>query len=177
METHLGTNPIPLFVLLPIWVVAAASIVWTILKTQVKLWRRLALAGGGLLALFGFAVLLVGFYYKISPTFANTFRFYVYSALAPNKRDPFNNQNSNQSVIMMRSVGYSHGELRLQYNPNPDYPTIVYLFTPGKIITADLKNDTLTVPTKESGSMPRILHSSLWWALTQSINNEVSSVE
>ena len=177
MESRLGLNPTLLSILLPILIIAALAIIWLIAKARLSLWRRIAFVAGGLFALFGFAVAFLIVYYQISPIFADTFRFYAYSALAP-AGDPFQkSENGYQTVIMMREVSHQDGRVSLLYHPNPEWPTIVYLFTPGKFITADLKNDTLTIPAVETGSLPMVIPTSLWWALTRNIHSQVSSVD
>lgn len=177
MEAQLTTNPIPLFILLPILIIVAVGTGWLIVKTRINLWKRLVLAVGGIFALFGFAILLFVVYYHVSHTFAGTFKFYAYSALAPDG-DPFEKSNvDSQPVIMMRDVASSDGAVRLLYHPNPESPIIVYLFTQGKYITADLQDDALTIPDTKPGSLPRVINTSLWWALTKNIYNETSSVE
>lgn len=176
METHLVTNWIPLGVLLPILIIVSAGIVWLIAKANVVLWKRATLSVGGFFAIFGFAIALFIVYYHISTVFSDTFKFYAYSTFAP-AGDPFEKLNSNQRVVMMREVANNDGEVSLLYHPNPEVATVVYLFTPGKYITADLKDDVLTIPEVDADDLPRVINTSLWWALTKNIYNVVSSVK
>lgn len=167
MGTQFGTNIITWYVIFPILLIVASCVIWFVVKLRVTLWKRVAFAVGSLFALIGFAVVVLGVYYQASTTFASSLKFYTYSTFAPDKRDPFETHSSDQPVLMMRDVGYSNGEVRLLHHPNPEVATIVYLFTPGKFITADLKNDVLTIPEVQIGNSPRIEHTSLWWALTK----------
>jgi hypothetical protein len=167
MESQLGTNMMTWYVIFPILVIAAAAIVWFVVKMQVAPCKRVAIVAISLFAFIGFAVVVLGVYYQINKPFAGSFKFYAYSTLAPDQRDPFTEHNTEQSVLMMRAVGYGDGEVRTLYHQNPDYPTLVYLFVPGKFITADLLNDVLTIPEVDADSFPRVEHTSLWWALTK----------
>ena len=127
--------------------------------------------------LFGFAIILVGFYYHLSPTFASTFRFYAYTALAP-KDDPFQvSEGDYRPILMLRDVTKKNGEVSLLYHPNPDYPTLVSIFTQGKFIEANLYNDILSIPNTEAGSLPRVTKTSLWWALTKDLGSQISTAD
>lgn len=176
MEAELGNNLIPLLGLLPVWVIVAAVIGWMVLKMGTSLWRRVMLVGGGVLALLGLAVLLVGVYYQVSPEFADTFKFYAYSALAPGG-DPFKDTGNTQTVLIAAEVQVADGSVQLYRHPDPESPTIVTVFVPNRFIGVDLKGDTLTIPATEAGSLPRSIDTSLWWALTKNINSVVSEVE
>ena len=169
MGSQWGTNATTLYVILPILLLAVAAIILLVVRVQVTPWKRVAIAAGSIFAFIGFMVVVLGVYYRVNSTFASSFKFYAYSALAPDRRDPFVEHASDQSILMLRGVGYSDGEVRLLYHPNPDYPTLVYLFTPGKFITADLKNDVLTIPEVTNGNSSRVEHTSLWWALTKNL--------
>lgn len=177
MEAELGKNWIPLLVLLPIVIIVAVLIVWFISRTQISRWMRVVLGVGGFFALFGFTVALLAVYYQLSSTFAGTFRFYAYSAFAP-EGDPFAMQGEGyQSALMLRGVANTNGEITLLNHLNSEFPTIVYVFTPGKFITADLQDDVLTIPATEPGALPRVIATSLWWALTKDLSSEVSAVD
>jgi hypothetical protein len=177
MESQFGANITTWYVIFPILAIAAAAIFWFVVKIKVTPWKRVAMAVVSIFAFIGFAVVMLGVYYHVNKQFAGSFKFYAYSAFAPDQRDPFAEHNTAQSVLMMREVGYSDGEVRMLYHPNPDYPTLVYLFVPGKFITADLKDNVLTIPEVDADSSPRVEPTSLWWALTKNLYSLVSSVK
>ncbi len=177
MDTHLGTNSIPMFVLLPILLIIAVGMGWMIVRAHVALWKRIALIVGGLFALFGMAVFMVTVYYKVSPNFASTFRFYAYTALAP-AGDPFQTPNKDyRQALILREVVNKDGVISFLNPPNPSYPAMVAIFAPGKYIEADLTGDTLTIPPPPQDSLGRVTKTSLWWALTKDLTNIVSNVQ
>lgn len=176
MDPYLATNTVFLYVLLPVFVIVAVLIGWLVVKAQVKPWRKTLLALGGLFAIVGFAVVTLCVYFHSSTSFANTFRYYAYSALAP-AGDPFEKPNVSQSTLALLGVANQNGSVHLQRLPNPDYPIIITLFTPGKFTEADLMGDVLTIPTREAGSLPRVTQTSLWWALTKNLQSVVYSAQ
>jgi hypothetical protein len=174
MEPQLGNNTFFLYVLLPIFVLTIAGMVWFIVKTQTTVWKKVALSVGGLFALVGFISTILCVYYKTSPTFAGTFRFYAYSALAP-AGDPFQTPNNNyRQALVLREVVNKDGIISFLKHPNPNYPSYVYLFAPGKFTYTELRDDMLTVP---AAPQPNTTHTSLWWALTKDLSKDVYSVE
>lgn len=177
MEAELGMNWVPLFVLFPIVIIAIVVITWFVAKAHVTAWKRVILSIGGIFSIFGFVVTLFVLYYQLSPTFAGTFRFYAYTVFAP-EGDPFEMQEEGyQPALMLRGVANTGGEVTLLNHPDPEFPTIVYLFTPGKFITTDLQDDVLSIPITQPGSLPRVISTSLWWALSKDIFSEVSSAQ
>lgn len=170
MEPHLGTNWIPLVVLLPLALIVAIGIGWLIAKTKVEKWKRVTFGIVGIFAVFGFAITIVTIYYNISSQFAGTFNFYAYSALAPGK-DPFQDTtNETEPVLMIRDVWAKGRTGELVKFPNPDGELVTYLFVPGKFIEARLKDNTLNIPKTEKGGLPAITKTSLWWALSKDLH-------
>ncbi|MEK7570249.1 MAG: hypothetical protein AAB515_02310 [Patescibacteria group bacterium] len=174
MDPNLGTNTFFLYVLLPIFILAFAGVVWMIVKVRVTAWKKTGLAIAGLFALLGFYGATLCVYYKASPTFAGTFRFYAYSALAP-ASDPFQTPNNDyRQALFLREVVNKDGAINFLKHPNPDYPAYVYLFAPGKFTYAELQDDTLTIP---AAPLPSTTKTSLWWALTKDLSKYVDRVE
>lgn len=170
MEPQLGTNLIPLLVLLPLTLIVAIGIGWLIAKTKVERWKRISFSIVGVFAVFGFAVAIVTIYFNMSSQFADTFNYYAYSALAPGN-DPFQDTtNEAEPVLMIRDVWTGDKAGELVSVPNPDLASIVYLFVPGKYITANLQNEKLTIPELPEGSEPPVTETSLWWALSKNIH-------
>lgn len=177
MEPHLGANWIPLLVLLPLTLIVAIGIGWLIAKTKIEKWKRVTFSVVGIFAVFGFAVTIVTVYYNMSWQFANTFNYYAYSALAPGN-DPFQDTtNEAEPVLMIQDVWTGDKAGEIINNPSPDFASIVYLFVPGKYITAHLQDEKLTIPDVPEGSMPAVAETSLWWALSKNIHKEVYSVQ
>jgi len=166
MESQLGINTTTYYVILPLLVIVVAAIIWFVAKMKATVWKRVTLSVVGLFAFVGFSVITLCIYYQVNDSFAGTFKFYAYSALAPDERDPFTDHSDSQSILMMRAVGYSDGEVRMQYHPNPYAPTITYLFVPGKLITANLQDDVLTYFVNKKKAVE---NTSFWWALTKDI--------
>ncbi|MEK7631870.1 MAG: hypothetical protein AAB445_03320 [Patescibacteria group bacterium] len=174
MDPQLGTNTFFLYVLLPIFILALAGVVWMVVKMHATAWKKLGFAIAGLFALLGFYGAVLCVYYKASHTFAGTFQFYAYSALAP-AGDAFQTPNNNyQQVMVMREVKNKDGVISFLKHPNPDYPAYVYLFAPGKFTYVEVKDDTLTVP---AAPLPSTTRTSLWWALTKDLSKLVASAE
>jgi heme A synthase len=176
MDAHLATNTTFLYVLLPVFVFVAALIGWLVVRAKVKYWQKTLLALGSVFAFVGFAVIALCVYFYSSTSFANTFRYYAYTALAP-VSDPFKKPNASQTTLALLGVANQNGNVQLQRHPNPGYPLIVTLFTPGKFTEADLMGDVLTIPAREAGSLPRVTHTSLWWALTKNLQSVVYSAQ
>lgn len=178
MEPHVGTNWIPLLVLLPIILIVAIGIGWLVAKTKVEKWKRISFGVVGIFAVFGFAVAIITVYYNMSWQFANTFNFYAYSALAPGN-NPFQDTiNEAEPVLMIRDVWTGDRAGEFANVPNPDFASIVYVFVPGKYITANyFQNEKLTIPEVPAGSMPAVTETSLWWAFFRNIHEAVYSVE
>lgn len=173
MEPQLGTNTFFLYVLLPLFALALAGVVWFVVRAHVTAWKKIGLAIGGLFALLGFYGAALSTYYKTSPTFAGTFRFYAYSALAPTA-DPFQTPNKEyRQALLLREVVNKDGVISFLKHPNPDYPSYATLFAPGKFTYTELQGDTLTIPT----GTPSTTRTSLWWALTKDLSKLVESVE
>jgi len=170
MEPQLGTNWMPLLVLLPLTLIVAVGIGWLIAKLKVEKWEKMTLGVAGLFAVFGFAVAIVTVYYNMSWQFANTFNYYAYSGLAPGN-DPFTDtENEAEPVLMIRDVFTGDKAGEFANVPNPDFASIVYLFVPGKYITANyFQDEKLIIPKLPEGSEPPITETSLWWALTKNI--------
>ncbi|MFA6098046.1 MAG: hypothetical protein WCV50_04575 [Patescibacteria group bacterium] len=171
MESQFGTNTTTFYIILPILVIAAVAIVWFVLKLKMTPWQRVAITVGSLFAFLGFAVVVLGVYYQVNEPFASSFKFYAFTAFAPDQRDPFTEHSETQSVLMMRTVGFSDGEVRTQYHPNPYAPTITYLFVPGKFITANLQDNVLTYFINKEEAVE---NTSLWWALTKDMQTMTS---
>lgn len=177
MSTYLGTNTFFLSVLLPVFILALVGIVWLVVRAHVTPWKKIGLAIGGLFALLGFYGAVLCVYYKTNANFAGTFRFYAYSALAP-AGNPFETPNNDyRQALVLREVVNKDGVISFLKHPNPNYPTTVAVFAPGKFIEADLNNDTLTVPPPPQDSTGVVTHTSLWWALTKNLSNLISRVE
>ncbi len=175
MTAQLGTNYLPLAVGLPILALAAIGIGWMIKKNIAATWKRIVMAVVGIFALFGLAAVLLIASFHANISFADTFRIYAYTALAPSG-DPFQFAREEfHPVLMMRDVANVDGTVTQISHPNPDYPTLIAIFAPGKYIEADMKDDAFTIPSIEAGSLPRVIKTSLWWALTSNIHNLVSS--
>lgn len=156
------------YVIFPILLIAAAGITWFIFKLNASRWRRVGATAIGVFAFIGFSVVVLGVYFQTNKTFASSFRFYGYSALA--EADPFNTENGELSPTLMRwGVRNEDGAYKLYYHPNPEAPTESLIFAPGKYIMAQLKDDVLTIPKDIPNSEPRITHTSLWWALTKDL--------
>lgn len=177
MNTYLGTNTFFLYILLPIFILALAGVAWLVMRVRVTAWKKVGLTVCGLFALLGFYGTVLCIYYKTSPTFAGTFRFYAYSALAP-AADPFETPNNDyRQALVLREVVNKNGVISFLKHPNPDYPTIVTVFAPGKFIEADLNGDTLIIPTPPQDSLGVVTKTSLWWAMTKDLTNIVSNVQ
>ncbi len=175
METHLGTNLITWLVVFPILVIAAAGLVWHLLKTNWSSAKKIIMIAVGFFAYIGFSVIVLCVYYHLSPSFATTFRFYTYSTMAP-KADPFLKSDGYAgNVLMMREVFKNDGRITLLTHPNLESPIEVSIFTPGRYIQGQLLNDVLTIPQDSEGSLPRIMKTSLWWALTKNLYTVVGS--
>lgn len=176
METHLGTNLITWIVIFPILTIAVVGLVWYILKTNGPPAKKMAMIAVGFFAFVGFSVIVLCIYYHSSPSFATTFRFYAYSTLAP-KADPFLQSNGHAGdVLIMREVRNEDGRITLINHPNPESPIEISIFTPGKYIQGQLLNDVLTIPQDTNDSLPRIMKTSLWWALTKNIYSITGTV-
>jgi hypothetical protein len=171
MNAEFGMNWIPLAVLLPLTLIVAIGIGWLIAKLKIEKWKRITFGVVGVFAVFGFAVAIVTVYYNMSWQFANTFNYYAYSALAPGN-DPFvETENEAEPVLMIRDVWTGDRVGEFANVPNPDFASIVYLFVPGKYITANyFQDEKLTIPEIPAGSMPAVTETSLWWALSKNIH-------
>jgi hypothetical protein len=169
METHLGTNLVTWLAIFPVLIIVAVGIIWYLLKARGSPVKRIALIAGGIFAFIGFTVILLGVYYHLNPTFAIAFQFYTYSNLAP-KADPFLQSDGYAgNILMMREVLNNDGRITLLSHPNQESPIEVSIFTPGRYIQGQLLNDVLTIPQDSEGSLPRVMKTSLWWALTKDL--------
>lgn len=175
MESHLGTNWIPLAVLFPIVLLTVIGMGWLIAKLQIEKWKRITLGIVGFFAAFGFTVLLLTVYYHSSTEFSDTFRFYAYTALAP-EGNPFDGASGNyQPLVMMRDVSAKNGDVEILTSPNPESGTFLYAFVPGKYMYVSLQDNILTIPDFGEGSEPPVIETSLWWALSKNIHELVAS--
>ncbi len=157
------------FIIFPILIIVAAGIIWFVVKTRATPLKRTGLAVGALFTFVGFAVVLFSIYYQFDKVFATSFQFYSYAALAP-KGDPFlEHDGYTGRILMVRDVLHKDGQVVILNHPNPDYPTEVALYTPGKYIQAQVKDNIVTIPADTSTSLPRVIRTSLWWALTKDI--------
>ncbi len=175
MDTHLGVYILPFVIVLAGVVAVGVGCTWVIIKTAGNLWKRLVLGVGGVLAMLGVATVLIMAMFHFNPSFADTFRIYAYTKLAMSK-DPFLFADQEfHPVLMMRDVANKDGKITQISHPNPNYPTLVAMFASGKYIEADMIDDVFTIPRTPAGSLPRVIDTSLWWALTTNIHNLVSS--
>ncbi len=165
-----GTNTTTYYIILPLIAIVAALIIWFVARTKVSAGKKLALCALGIFAFVGFSVLTLCVYYHVNDHFAATFKYYAYSALAPDSRSPFDGEDHDQSVLMIRVVRTENGEVSVLEHPNPYAPTLVELFLSGKFVTADMFNNVLTLPDDD---LDREVPTSLWWALTKDIYVQV----
>jgi hypothetical protein len=164
MVDYFATNMLTWYVIFPILLLAAATIVLLVIKAKLSPWKRVGMATGGLFAFIGFSFVVLTMYYLTSTVFASSFRFYAYTVFA--ESDPFQTENGKLSSSLMRwGVQNQNGTYKLFYHPNPNAPTVSLIFAPGEFIEAQLKDGVLTIPETSPGSTPRITKTSLWWAL------------
>lgn len=174
MNTYLATYLTPAIVLVSSCVIVAIVIGWVLVRSTLSNTKRILLLGSGLLAIVGCAAIVTCVLFRTNPSFADTFRIYGYTKLAP-AGDPFTfSEGEFHPTLTMRDVVKINGEVRFGTHPNPDYPTLVALFAPGKYIEADMIDNVLTIPATPDGSLPRVINTSLWWAFTKNIRNVVS---
>ncbi len=170
METALGTNLITWLVIFPILAIVAVVIIWSIAKMGGAFKKKIAMIVAGLFAFAGFALVLIGIYFRLNPTFANTFRFYAYSALAPND-NPFQVSKGNYTPIVMRTEVYNdNGQIKFLSQLRPDIPSYITVFTSGRYINTKVNSGVLTVSPDLPGSERQTTKTSLWWALTKDLS-------
>ncbi len=170
MGAQLGSNIVTWFVIFPLLIIIAVGIVWFIVKLQATPWKRTGIAVASLFAFVGFAAVLLGLYYHVNSTFAESFKFYGYSALAP-KGNPFQESDGYTGrILMTREVLKKDRQVNLLNHPNPASPTEVSMFTPGQYIQAQIQDAIVAIPTDTSASLPRVIKTSLWWALTKDLS-------
>ncbi len=168
MNEQIGTNMVTWFVILPILVIAAAVIVWLVIKTHVTPWKRTGLAVAGLFAFIGFAFVLLGVYYNTSETFAGSFKFYAYSALAP-QQEPFDIAEGGYGSVLATFEAYKeNGALKVLRVPKSSAKYGAYIFSPGKWTVVDISDDVITLQ-EDANSQPNITQTSFWWALTKNL--------
>lgn len=169
MDPQPSTNMVTWFIIVPIFLITAGLIIWSIMNTQASPWKRFGLAGTGLLAWIGFTVMLLGVYYRVNEAFAGSFRFYAYSALAP-AEDPFRIEEGEYGPILIQHDVYKkNGQLRILQSPASDVDYSGYVFAPGKYSFMNIKDQTLMIPSDVSGSESNTTKTSLWWALTKDL--------
>jgi len=169
MESHIGTNLVTWLVIFPVMVVVAGGIIWYIVRIKGALVKRVTMIVGGFFAFIGFSVILLGVYYHLNPAFAGGFRFYAYSALAPDG-NPFQiSEGGYGPVLLMNEVYTKDGQTKLLSSFRPDLPKYVYVFTSGKYIYTKIDDDVLTIQPDVAGSESNITKTSLWWALTKDL--------
>jgi len=176
MDLQFGSNTTTYYVILPLLIILAALIIWLVVKIKVSVGKKVALSFMGLLAFLGFAMITLWVYYLVDDSFAGTFKFYAYSALAPGE-DPFlQSDGYNSQVLAMTEVYVKDGNVRIPESlsfQEEDYGW--YLFLPGRWMTAG-QIDRVLIPREEGPyfSGPSVVETSLWWALTKDIYTGVS---
>lgn len=166
MESQFGANTTTWYIIFPILIIIAVLIILFVVKMKTTVWKRTAIAIGGLFAFIGLTVVIFGVYYNTSTVFSNTFKYYALSAFSMSENDPFTATNTTQSIIMMREMKNDNGKVSILSLSNPYVPTPTILFVPGKFIHASLQNDKLIyLENKETA----VKNTSLWWALTKNI--------
>ncbi len=166
MESQFGVNTTTWYVIFPILAIIAVIIILFVVKMKTTVWRRTAIAIGGLFAFVGVTVVVLGVYYQMSTVFSYTFKYYALSTFSISEDNPFTATNNYQSVIMTRGLQNDNGEVKIASHPNPYAPTPTILFVQGKFIDASIQNDTLTYLEDEESAVEE---TSLWWALTKNI--------
>ncbi|USN53693.1 MAG: hypothetical protein H6760_00795 [Candidatus Nomurabacteria bacterium] len=157
------------WVIFPILILAAVGIIWMIAKMKLSPMKRAGMIVGGIFTFIGFSVVVLGVYYQLSMHFSGTFQIYAYSNFAPNN-DPFNEVvGSDGRLLTMQGVKQEDGKVFFVKHPDPDYPTGLFVFTPGKMIVAEEKDNQITIPEDVPGSLSNVTKTSLWWALTKDI--------
>ncbi len=167
------------YVIFPILLIAAAGIVWLIFKMNVSPWKRVGITAIGIFAFFGFAMAVLGIYYQVNKPFAGAFKFYAYSALAPDyafaayhptDNDPFQlPEKGYGSMLITLGVHKENGQTKILRIPRDNTKFGAYVFSPGKWSIADIQNDVITIPQDVPGSEPNVTKTSLWWALTKDV--------
>ncbi|MFA6272189.1 MAG: hypothetical protein WC693_03710 [Patescibacteria group bacterium] len=166
MQANLGLNYVSIAVIMPLILIAAVVLIIFIIKSKGSLWKRISLIVGSFFTLVGFTFVLLGIYFYLSPTFANSFRFYAYTAVAQNS-NPFTESDGYIGrVLMIRDVMRTNGQLTVLNHPNPSAATAVSLFVPGQYIQGQLQDSVLSIPKDSPESVTK---TSLWWALTRDL--------
>lgn len=169
MEAQFGFNLVTWLVFFPVLLLGMAVIIWFIIKMKVTRSQRIGIAVVGAFAFFGFFFVSLMVYYHTNTTFAQSFKFYGYAALAPDS-SPFSKPDGYTGrVLMTREVLKQGNQITLLNHPNPTSPTEVAVFAHGKYIQAQLMDTKLSVPKDTPGSLPRVVNISLFWALTKSL--------
>jgi hypothetical protein len=183
MQANLGLNYVSFAVIMPLILIAVVVLIIFIIKSKGSLWKRISLIVGSFFTLIGFTFVLLGVYFYLSPTFANSFRFYAYTAFAPTyatfvptytavatNSNPFTQSDGYIGrILMMRDVMRTNGQLTVLDHPNASVATVVSLFVPGQYIQGQLMDNVLSIPEDTSGSLPSVTKTSLWWALTRDL--------
>lgn len=169
MDPQFDPNMTTYYVIVPILVIGLVALIWFVVTMKTTIWKRIVLSVVSLFAFFGFVAGALTVYYQFNKPFAAMFKFYAYSRLAPDD-DPFaqaDDENRITSVLGMTEVTKKGGQVMA-----PDYQKILgveyagYLFTPGKWQWIQVKDRVMSVRDLDNNGEPDIIHTSLWWALT-----------
>jgi len=171
MDLQTGSNATTYYIVLPLLIILGVLIIWLVVKTKVSAGKKVALSFMGLIAFLGCATITLWIYYLVDDSFAGTFKFYAYSALAPGK-DPFlQSEGYYGPVLAMSEVHVRNGEV--SWLESPSFSDIDHgwqLFLPGRWLTVGESNRVLAV--REGDPFfpdSNEIKTSLWWALTKDI--------
>jgi hypothetical protein len=163
-------NPIPQFVLLPMWLLVGGLVVWLIVRSKARWPTRIGLSVAGAMVLIGFGGILLGVEYLVDRRFALSVQYYWLSSLP--KEDPFeappypaDNPTHYTSTLALVYTHSPNGQLRLWTHEDTKLAASdMILFAPHKFVHARLENGWI-LPEPET-----LTETSIWWALTKRMN-------
>jgi hypothetical protein len=170
MDPQFSLNMTTWYFVIPLLVIGLATLVWFIIRMKTTLWKRVTLSIVSLFAFFGFVTGVLAVYYQFNKPFSAMFKYYAYSKLAPDD-DPFVQANGDEGkIIKMLVLTEGHkkdGQVFVAQPPSSVVSDFVgFLFTPGKWQAINIKDHAMTVQDYDKNGQPDIIHTSLWWSLT-----------
>lgn len=169
--SRLGTNYIPLGVLLPLWLIVAFFVIRFIVRSKGSIRKTLALSLAGFLTLVGTLAVLVGMYAAVNQTFRGTLTIFALTHLPDNQDDPLvDNPVMNGSTVFAQfGVVEKNGQRAVVLLNDQSMPLALY--APGKWELGTINNGILTVDSNSA------MRTSLGWLLTKDPSVLISPAE